>query len=71
MSNETPTDDAVPDPALAAAPAETARKKKKGKPDSATLSKAGLWTAAGVGIGSAAIAAALIYSNRSKPKKNV
>lgn len=65
LSNEPPVADTAIDPAPA--PAESPKKKK---PDTATLSKAGLWTAAGVGIGSAAIAAALIYSNRAKAKKD-
>ena len=43
----------------------------KATDSAAARSKAGMWTAAGigVGIGSAAIAAALIYANRSKDKK--
>lgn len=65
LSNEPP----VADPAIDSAPASAESPKKK-KPDTATLSKAGLWTAAGVGIGSAAIAAALIYSNRAKARKD-
>jgi hypothetical protein len=59
LSSEPPVPDTTDEPA------EPAKK----KPDAATLSKAGLWTAAGVGIGSAAIAAALIYANRAKAKK--
>jgi len=54
-SNDAP--DTAPDTPAAAA-------------DKAERGKAGLWTAAGigVGIGSAAIAAALLYANRSKGK---
>jgi hypothetical protein len=65
LSNEPPVADTAIDPAPA-----SAESPKKKKPDTATLSKAGLWTAAGVGIGSAAIAAALIYANRAKARKD-
>ena len=62
-----PTDTPAPEDA-----APKKRAAKKTTPDAATRSKAGMWTAAGigVGIGSAAIAAALIYANRAKDKKD-
>jgi hypothetical protein len=72
LSNEPPEGSNAIDPAPAAA--ESSKKKK---PDVAATSeagnkvghRAGLWTAAGIGIGSAAIAAALIYANRAKHGK--
>lgn len=64
MSDQ-PTDTTAPEDA---APRKRPAKETAG--DATARSKAGMWTAAGigVGIGSAAIAAALIYS-RAKGKK--
>ena len=64
MSHEPPIPDAArppfPEPQAGNPPAD----------DSVSArSRMGLWTAAGIGIGSAAIAAALIYANRAKDKK--
>lgn len=66
MPDDQPTDTPAPKDA-----APKKRAAKKAPSDAVARSKAGMWTAAGigVGIGSAAIAAALIYANRAKDKK--